>query len=168
MTLRELHERTALPACFIKELLRNDYRPDTSWAAELPSVQLGRQYLRAFRALPRELPAEWRVQPYVCLHTTVKFYERREWSAGRIAELASIELDPRTWPNISFVEAHGELWEVTGGSVAWDSLLNRWVWSYHCYRNTDLARHFRGVHEDCVPCRQIDFIRNSALAEAAQ
>jgi hypothetical protein len=36
-----------------------------------------------------------------------------------------------------------------------------WRWEHFFYRNTELARHFRGAHgSDCVPCRQIEFIRD--------
>lgn len=161
LTLAELHNNTGLPCCFIEELLMNDLRPDTSWASEFPRVQLAKQYLRVFQFLPKDLPPHWQARPYVCLHTRIQFLDRLDYEMGSCVTLLDFELTPRTEPNLSFVEHSGELWEVTGGQVEWDDYLNRWVWQHHCFRNTDLARHFRGDHDErgCVPCRQIDFIR---------
>lgn len=166
LTLSELHNHTGLPGCFIEELLFNDLRPDTSWAADFPKVQLAKQYLRVFEILPKDLPKHWQAIPYVCLHTTIQFLDREAHQVGNCVTLLNHELTPRTEPNLSFVEYNGELWEVTGGRVEWDDYLNRWIWWHHAMRNTERARHFRGVHghadcggDWCVPCRQIDFIR---------
>jgi len=165
LTLYELHRDTGLPACFIEELLFNNLRPDTSWADELPKVQLAKQYLRVFQILPQDLPRHWQAKPSVCYHTTIKFLDRTELRKGNCVTLRNYELTPRTEPNISFVAHQGEFWEVTGGEVCWDDHIYRWIWLHHCYRNTERARHFRGVHDGqygCVPCRQVDFIRTYA------
>jgi len=158
LTLSELHDRTRLPACFIEELLMHNFRPNTAWSSALPAAMTARQQLCAFDVVTDKLGGH--VSPWVCYHTSVYFYQK-----GSAKELAHFDLKPRTWPNISFVERLNELWEVTGGRVFYSA--GAWRWEHYCYRNTDLARHFRLAckddtkprdYWDCVPCRQFEVI----------
>lgn len=158
LTLYKLHDKTGLPACFIEELLLHDMRPDTAWSRDLPATMTARQELMAFDVVTDKVGGH--LSPWVCYHTSVYFYQK-----GTANEVTHVDLDPRTWPNISFVERLGELWEVTGGRVFHSG--GKWRWKHRCYRNTDLSRHFRGVckddslprdYWDCIPCRQFQAI----------
>lgn len=149
LTLSELHDQTGLPACFIEQLLMNDMRPDTSWAKDLAVWPEAKQLI--FVMEPIQTKADRTASPYVCLWTEVQFCEFRP----QFREVDRVRMKPRTWPQVSFVEHAGEFWEITGGQVFW---LDRWRWAWNAYRNTELARHFRGIHEDCVPCRQLKMV----------
>jgi hypothetical protein len=152
LTLSELHDNTGLPGCFIEELLMNDFKPDTSWAKDLAVWQGRKQVLYALQ--PFETIAHEQAKVNVCYHTSIQFYE----FAPEFRNIELVNLEPRTWPRTSFIERFGELWEVTTGNVRF--VAGKWRWRWRCYRNTELARHFRGAHgSDCIPCRQIEFIR---------
>lgn len=164
MTFTELRERTGLPACFIEELLLNDFRPRTDWAKHLEWERTAKQVIETRERLNTDAPLD--SSPWVCLWVTVQFYYPNPFR-----EVARIEVEPRDWPRISFIEREGELWEVTGGRVANGRVVGGvtqplafWEWRWSCHRNTEMARHFRGVHDEwgCRPCRQIECLKDNA------
>lgn len=155
-TAKALREHVGLPWCFIDELLKNNLRPDTTWA-RWHAFQYSKQGLYVLEPLVSCVD-ERRLQPYICLWTTVIFYKFRPWQLGYAREAFRVEVAPRTYPRISFVERMGELWEVTGGEAVKGG--RTWYFRWTCMRNTEWARHYRGLCDQfCRPCRQL-----SALA----
>jgi hypothetical protein len=145
-----------LPWCFWDALSKNDWRPDTAWARFLQGARIASQVWHVLEPLPIN-PSEW-LKPHCCYMGTVIFYLHNS-----AIEVARCEHGHRTWPTISFVERDGLVYEVNGGRCV--HVYGAWQMEWYAYKNTDLARHFNGTHDEaCWPCK---FLRPPAVLPSA-
>jgi hypothetical protein len=109
-------------------------RPDVSWAEIFWRSPDGPHGLNVFEPIPTKAPS-W-TRPHVCLSATVQFLGRRR----PFEEIDRVNLESRTWPSTHFVEHHGLIYEVMGGSVRHTA--GSWFFVWRAAKNTAHARHF--------------------------